>query len=45
MDAEAELNKLTPGAPITVPEVLFKKIEDAHVAEWTERFGGSEAAA
>jgi methionyl-tRNA synthetase len=24
-------------------EVLFKKIEDEQVAEWTERFGGAEA--
>jgi methionyl-tRNA synthetase len=39
-DAEAELNRLTPGAPIKAPEVLFKKIEDAQIAEWTERFGG-----
>ncbi len=44
-DAEAELNKLTPGERITVPEVLFKKIEDSQVAEWTERFGGSEQGA
>jgi methionyl-tRNA synthetase len=44
-DAEKELNRLTPGAAITVPAVLFKKIEDEQVAEWTERFGGSDAAA
>ncbi|HEY3811933.1 MAG TPA: methionine--tRNA ligase [Caulobacteraceae bacterium] len=44
-DAEKELNRLTLGAAITVPAVLFKKIEDEQVAEWTERFGGSEAAA
>ena len=43
-DAEVELSKLEPGRPITVPEVLFRKIEDAQVAEWTERFGGEEAA-
>ena len=43
-DAKAELSKLAPGTPITVPEVMFKKIEDAQVAEWTERFGGAEAA-
>ncbi|MBS0298096.1 MAG: methionine--tRNA ligase [Proteobacteria bacterium] len=43
-DAKAELSKLAPGAPITVPEVMFRKIEDAQVAEWTERFGGAEAA-
>ena len=28
------------GRPVRAPEVLFKKIEDAQVAEWTERFGG-----
>jgi len=43
-DAKAELSKLAPGTPIAVPEVMFKKIEDAQVAEWTERFGGAEAA-
>jgi methionyl-tRNA synthetase len=42
-DAATELNRLTPGAPITVPEVMFKKIEDTQVAEWTEQFGGSDA--
>ena len=35
-----ELDRLERGAPIRVPPVLFKKIEDAQVAEWTERFGG-----
>ncbi|MEM9740560.1 MAG: methionine--tRNA ligase [Pseudomonadota bacterium] len=34
------LNALPPGLAITPPDVLFKKIEDEHVAEWTERFGG-----
>jgi methionyl-tRNA synthetase len=34
------LSQLTPGAPISVPEVLFAKIEDTHVAEWATRFGG-----
>ncbi len=33
------------GRKIAAPEVLFRKIEDAQVAEWTERFGGAEAAA
>ena len=28
--------------PIQTPEVLFRKIEDAQVAEWRERFGGPE---
>jgi methionyl-tRNA synthetase len=44
-DAATELNRLTPGDGITVPAVLFKKVEDTDVAAWTERFGGAEAAA
>jgi len=43
-DGEAELNRLEPGAALTVPPVLFAKIEDEQVAAWTERFGGAEAA-
>jgi len=35
-----QLSQLTPGAAIQVPEVLFAKIEDTQVAEWSERFGG-----
>ena len=31
------------GRPIHTPEVLFAKIEDAQVAEWTERFAGASA--
>ena len=38
------LDALPRGQAITVPEVLFKKIEDEQVAEWTARFGGSDAA-
>jgi methionyl-tRNA synthetase len=41
-DARAELNRLEPGRPVKAPEVLFRKIEDAQVAEWSERFGGSQ---
>ena len=33
-----------PAARSRAPDVLFRKIEDAQVAEWTERFGGAEAA-
>ncbi len=33
---------LAPGGPIRAPEVLFRKVEDAQVAEWRERFGGPE---
>ena len=35
----------SPAAPIQAPEVLFRKVEDAQVAEWRERFGGPETAA
>jgi methionyl-tRNA synthetase len=35
------VNQLTPGASLSVPEVLFAKIEDAQVTEWSERFGGA----
>jgi len=33
---------LPHGIEISAPPVLFQKIEDAQVAEWTERFGGEE---
>ncbi len=42
-DARAELSRLEPGRALTTPDVLFRKIEDEQVAEWTERFGGAEA--
>ena len=32
-----------PAARSRAPDVLFRKIEDAQVAEWTERFAGVEA--
>jgi methionyl-tRNA synthetase len=38
------LDTLPRGQAITVPDVLFKKIEDDQVAEWTAQFGGSDAA-
>ncbi len=34
------LDALPHGMSITPPDVLFQKIEDTQVAEWTERFGG-----
>lgn len=34
---------LPEGRPVQAPEVLFRKIEDAQVAEWAARFGGGEA--
>jgi len=42
-DARAELAVLPPGRKVAAPEVLFRKIEDAQVAEWSESFGGAEA--
>ena len=39
-DLQWELNALPPGHQFTPPDVLFKKIEDADVAAWAERFGG-----
>ena len=41
-DAAAELARLPAGRKVAAPEVLFRKIEDAQVTEWTERFGGAE---
>ncbi len=38
------LDALPRGLPITPPDVLFRKIEDADVAAWSARFGGGGAA-
>jgi methionyl-tRNA synthetase len=38
------LDDLDPEQPINPPDVLFAKITDEQIAEWTVRFGGSEAA-
>ncbi len=35
-----ELDDLEPGMPIHAPDVLFAKITDEQIAEWTQRFGG-----
>jgi methionyl-tRNA synthetase len=40
--AAEELARLPAGRSITTPPVLFRKIEDAEVAEWTTRFAGVE---
>jgi hypothetical protein len=37
----AVTDTLQGGTTITVPGVLFAKIEEEHLAEWTERFGGT----
>ena len=40
-DVAAELARLPVGRKIEVPPVLFRKIEDAELAEWRERFKGA----
>ena len=39
-DVPAALARLAPGHAFEVPEVLFAKITDDNVAEWSERFAG-----
>ena len=41
LDVATELSRLPEGRMIAAPPVLFAKIEDAQVAEWTERFAGA----
>jgi len=43
-DGRQELERLSPGRPVRAPEVLFRKIDDAQIAAWSERFGGAETA-
>jgi methionyl-tRNA synthetase len=38
------LDQLEAGQPIRPPELLFAKITEEQVAQWTERFGGAEPA-
>jgi methionyl-tRNA synthetase len=40
-DGGAELDRLPGGRPVKAPVVLFRKIEDAQIADWIERFGGA----
>lgn len=40
-DARAMLSALEPGRSFEPAEILFAKIEDDQVAEWSERFGGA----
>lgn len=41
-DIAAELARVPAGRKIATPPVLFRKIEDAELAEWTERFKGTD---
>jgi methionyl-tRNA synthetase len=40
-DVSAELIRIPAGRAFSTPPVLFKKIEDADIAAWSDRFGGS----
>ena len=40
-EARSELTRLPAGRGVVTPEVLFRKIEEADVAGWSERFGGA----
>ena len=40
-DGAAELDGLPVGRAVAAGEVLFRKIEDTQIAEWTTRFGGA----
>ncbi|MDF3413119.1 methionine--tRNA ligase [Sulfitobacter sp. M57] len=40
-DVPAALARLAPGHAFEVPEVLFAKITDDNVTEWSERFAGT----
>jgi methionyl-tRNA synthetase len=42
LDGQGLLAILEPGRKVQAPEVLFRKVEDAQVEEWRERFGGAE---
>ena len=41
LDGRAELTRIAAGRRVTTPPVLFRKIEAADVAAWSERFGGA----
>jgi len=43
-DIPTELSRVAAGRAVQAPEVLFRKIEDAQLAEWAARFGGADAA-
>jgi methionyl-tRNA synthetase len=40
---ESLLDALPRGQTVAAAAVLFSKIEDTQVAEWSERFGGADA--
>jgi methionyl-tRNA synthetase len=44
-DIGAELCRMPPGLAFRVPDLLFRKLADAEVAEWRERFAGASVEA
>ncbi len=44
-DAALELARIEAGRSVKAPEVLFRKLDDAEIAEWTVRFGGADSPA
>ncbi len=43
--AAVELARVPAGLKVQAPEVLFRKIDDDQISEWTARFGGAESEA
>jgi methionyl-tRNA synthetase len=43
IDLSTELQALPTGHSFDVPNVMFRKVEDAQVAEWSARFGGTRS--
>lgn len=41
----ADLEALAPGRRFEVPPLLFQRVEDDQIEEWTARFGGAQAVA
>ena len=37
-----ELSRVAEGRRVQAPEVLFRKLDEATLAQWAERFGGAD---
>ena len=42
VDLSVALSRVTPVTPVRAPEVLFRKIDDVQLAEWSARFSGAQ---
>jgi len=40
-DIAAELSRISEGRAVAAPPILFSKIEDSQVAQWSQRFGAA----